>query len=200
MNYGNPKQYYSKNREYFLKQYWKNNDGTDLVRPNGFKEYPIFIYTAFCQQINKNGKVLDLGCGNGLMLKHLMQYSGYKLIPYGVEFLEPSIKQAKEIIHPQYADNFIAGNMIDYSFKEGPFDFIFLSPHHVHPEDREKFFKKVKENCTQGGKIIFYSHSDVLRQHNLSWVGEFPELKKWNLVRKDYPQVSIGIWENKKAQ
>ena len=195
MDYGNSKQYYSKNKEYFSKEYWDNNNGTDLIRPNGFKEYPIFVYTALCQQIHKSGKVLDLGCGNGLMLKHLMQYSGYKLIPYGIEFLKDSIKQAKEILHPQYKDNFLTGNIINYSFDKGPFDFIFLTPHHIHPSDRKNFLKKLKKKCSQGGRIIFYAHSDVLKGHRYNWVGEFPEIKNWKLIRKDSPQVSIGLWE-----
>jgi len=195
MDYGTSKQYYSKNKEYFSKEYWRDNNGADLVRANGFREYPIFVYTALCQQIHKDGKILDLGCGNGLMLKHLMQYSGYKLIPYGIEFLKDSIKQAKEILHPQYKDNFIVGNIIDYSFGKGPFDFIFLSPHHIHPTNRKDFLKKLKKNCSHGGKIIFYAHSDVLKGHQYNWVGEFPEIKNWELIRKDSPQVSIAVWK-----
>jgi len=195
MDYGTSKQYYSKNKEYFSKEYWRDNNGTDLIRSNGFREYPIFVYTALCQQIHKDGKVLDLGCGNGLMLRHLMQYSGYQLIPYGIEFLKDSIKQAKEILHPQYKNNFLVGNIIDYSFGKGSFDFIFLSPHHIHPSDRKDFLKKLKENCSQGGRIIFYAHSDVLKGHQYNWVGEFPEIKNWKLARKDSPQVSIAIWE-----
>jgi SAM-dependent methyltransferase len=196
MNNKISKQYYSKTKEYFSKEYWKNSDGTDLIRPNGFKKYPIFVYTALCQQVDKDGKILDLGCGNGLMLKHLMQYSGYKLIPYGIEFLKDSVKQAKETIHSQYKNNFLVGNIINYPFDKGPFNFIFLSPHHLHPSDRKGFLKKLKKNCVRGGKIIFYAHSDVLRGHQYNWVGEFPEIKNWKLIRKNSPQVSIAIWKN----
>lgn len=188
--------YYLKNQKFYLKTYWKNNDGSDLYRPNGFKSYPENVYAAFCQQIDKNGKVLDLGCGNSLMLKHLMEHSGYQLIPYGIDFLELSIKQAKEIVLPQYAANFKAGNMLNYSFEKGPFDFIFLSPGHLYPQDRTLFFEKLKRFCQTEGKIIFYEYPDSAKALGCTWVGDFPELKGWGLNRKDYPDVSIGIWKN----
>ena len=83
--------------------YWKNNDGTDVLRPNGFNEYLKEIYDLFLSLIDHGGKVLDLGCRNGLLLKHLVENSKYDLIPYGVDFIEESIRQVKEIILPQYA-------------------------------------------------------------------------------------------------
>ncbi len=189
--------FYLDHKKFYLKTYWENNDGINLYRPNGFNNLPENIYRAFSEQIDKDGKVLDLGCGNGLMLKYLMFTSGYKLIPYGVDFMESSIKQAKEILHPQYAKNFVVDNISDYSFKAGPFNFIFAIIHHIYPGDRKEYLEKTKKNCKKEGKIIFYEYGDVLKAENYSWVGEFPELKDWKLIRKDYPGVSLGIWINK---
>lgn len=189
--------YYLKNRNYYLKTYWENNDGTNLYRPNGFDSLPENIYKAFAAEIDKNGKVLDLGCGNGLMLQYLMFSSGYKLIPYGVDFMESSIKQAKEILHPQYATHFVAGNVTNYSFDDKPFDFIFATIHHIHPDDRAKHLKKIREGCQKNGKVIFYEYADVLRAENYAWVGEFPEVKNWGLLRKNYSGVSLGIWKKR---
>lgn len=189
--------FYLKNQNYYLKTYWENNNGSNLFRPNGFDSLPEDIYRAFAIEIDKDGKVLDLGCGNGLMLRYLMVCSGYKLIPYGVDFIELSIKQAKEILHPQYADHFEVGNVVNYSFERGPFDFIFATLHHIYPNDRKKYLAKLKKNCKKNGKIIFYEYTDVLKNENYAWVGEFPELKNWKLVRKDYPGVSLGIWKKR---
>jgi len=129
------------------------------------------------------------------MLKYLMLTSGYKLIPYGVDFLERSIKQAKEILHPQYAANFTCGNVVDYSFKGGPFDFIFTTIHHIYPGDRKEYLNKLRKNCRKGGKIIFYEYEDVLKAENYTWVGEFSELKTWKLIRKDHPEIILGIFK-----
>ena len=187
--------YYQEKQKFYLETYWKNNDEGNLYRPNGFENLPENIYQAFCEQIDKNGKILDLGCGNGLMLRYLMEATGYKLIPYGIDFIKPPIKQAKEVLHPQYAAHFVVGNVIDYSFKSGPFDFIFATIHHIHPADRGKYLQKIKKHCKKEGKIIFYEYSDVLKQNQYNWVGEFPELKDWRLVRKDFPGVSIAVWK-----
>jgi hypothetical protein len=55
----------------------------------------------------------------------------------------------------------------------------------------------LKKNCSPNGKIIFYAHSDVLKIHKYNWVGDFPEIKNWELIRKDSPQLSIAIWGKK---
>jgi len=188
--------FYLKNQNYYLKSYWEDNNGSNLYRPNGFDSLPEDIYRAFAAEIDKDGEVLDLGCGNGLMLQYLMFSSGYKLIPYGVDFMELSIKQAKEILHPQYAAHFVAENVVNYSFRKS-FDFIFAALHHIYPDDRKEYLEKLKKNCKKDGKIIFYEYTDVLRAENYAWVGEFPEVKNWKLVRKDYPGVSLGIWKKR---
>lgn len=187
--------HYKQHYLFYLDAYWKNNDGTNLYRPNGFENLPEDIYKAFVTEIDKDGKVLDLGCGNGLMLKYLMLTSGYKLIPFGVDFMKLSIKQAKEIFHPQYKDNFTINNVINYSFVKSPFDFIFVPLHHIHLDDRKKYLIKIKKNCKKNGKIIFYEYKDVLSAIKQDWVGEYQELKNWKLKRKDYPGVSIGVWK-----
>ena len=189
--------YYKNQQNFYLKTYWENNDGTNLYQPNGFDSLPEDVYRAFASEIDKDGKVLDLGCGNGLMLKYLMLVSGHKLIPFGVDFMERSIKQAKEILHPLHKANFTFGNVIDYSFNKSPFDFIFVPLHHILPDDRKNYLDKIKKNCKKNGKIIFYEYYDSLNAEKQDWIGGYSELKNWQLERKDYPGVSIGIWKKK---
>ena len=189
--------HYKNNQNFYFNEYWKDSDGSNLYRPNGFESLPEDVYMAFLVEINKDGKVLDLGCGNGLMLKYLMTMSGYKLIPYGVDFMPPSIKQAKEILHLQHRANFTVGNVIHYSFSsKGPFDFIFVPLHHIDPADRINYLNKIKRAIKKNGKIIFYEYADSLRAERQDWIGGYQELKNWQLERKDYPGVSIAIWKN----
>ena len=43
--------------------YWKDNDGSDILRPNGFDGYPEEIYNLFLSLVDHDGRVMDLGCG-----------------------------------------------------------------------------------------------------------------------------------------
>lgn len=114
--------FYRERKRRLWEMYWKNNDGTDIFMPNGFRSYPEEIYNLFLRLIDHDGKVIDLGCGNGLMLRHLVRRSKYSLVPYGIDFIEKSIKQAKETILPEYAENFIVGNIVDIELGVATFD------------------------------------------------------------------------------
>lgn len=93
-------EFYRKRKERLWNMYWKDNDGSDIFRPNGFDSYPEEVYDLFLSLVDHDGDVIDLGCGNGLMLSHLLKKSKHKLVPHGVDFMEESIKQAKERILP----------------------------------------------------------------------------------------------------
>lgn len=100
--------------------------------------------------INHDGRVMDLGCGNGLMLKHLITRSRYSLIPFGVDFIEESIRQARRIVLPEYADNFIVGNIADIDLGSETYDFIFFDPYALHPDDLDQMIRKLLRACRLG--------------------------------------------------
>lgn len=185
--------------------YWKGNDGHDILRPNGFDVYPDEIYDLFLSLVNRDGRVVDLGCGNGLMLRHLVTKSQYKLVPYGVDFIKESIKQAKEVVIPEYAENFKVGNIVDIDLSANFFDFIFFDPYDVHPDDLQPMIYKILTACKPGGEIIFYTYADVLKALKLlkifklklvNWVGDLlPREIAKKLKRIDHDEVSIGIYE-----
>src|SRR4051794_20732491 len=55
--------------------------------------------------IDHDGSVLDVGCANGFFLRSLQEWSGYSLVPYGIDIEEPLIVQAKNLF-PEYKNNF----------------------------------------------------------------------------------------------
>ena len=150
-------EFYEERRRRLRKMYWEGNGGSDIPRPNGFAECPDGIYDLFLSLIDRDGKVVDLGCGNGLMLKHLVTRSRYKLIPCGVDFLEESIRQAREVVLPEYGDNFVVGNVADVDLGVESFDFIFFDPYTVHPGDLEEVVRRILRACKPGGKVVFYT-------------------------------------------
>ncbi|MGB9760573.1 MAG: class I SAM-dependent methyltransferase [Fervidicoccus fontis] len=188
--------FYRRRKERLWEMYWRNNDGSDVLRPNGFDVYPDEIYDLFLKLVDHDGRVIDLGCGNGLMLRHLVTKSRFRLVPYGVDFIEESIKQAKEVILPQYAENFKVGNIADIDLSPNFFDFIFFDPYDVHQDDSQHMINKILQACKPGGKIIFYTYEDVLKALKLKWVGDLlPKEIAKKLKRIEHDEVSIGVYE-----
>ncbi len=197
-------EFYNKRKRGLWKMYWENNDGTDIFIPNGFRGYPEEIYNVFLSLIDHDGKVIDLGCGNGLMLRHLVSRSRYRIVPYGIDFIEESIRQAREIVLPEYAENFTVGNIVKVDLGSETFDFIFFDPYDVHPDDLETMVDRLVEACRPGGKIIFYTYADVIRALRIrnifrlkwiGWVGDMlPRKTAAKLRRIDCDEVSIGVY------
>lgn len=213
------KRWYVSRREAIRKMYWKNKGSQNIYLPSGFKEYPHEIYNLFLNAVHRNGKVLDLGCGNGLLLKHLVENSKYELKPYGVDFIDESIQQAKKVILPDYSNNFIVSNIVDYELRPKSFDFILLDPTDIHKDDIDWFLDKVLRACKPDGRIIFYTYRDVMRVLFIlsilslifplfkkrlpwridglaTWVGKFlPRNIRSQLQRIEHKHVSMGIYK-----
>ena len=133
-------------------------------------------------------------------MRHLVENSEYELIPYGVDFIEESIEQAKRDILPEFAGNFVVANVRDYvhEIPDEYFDFIFFDPYNVHPEDLPETVGHLIRACRTGGGVIFYTYHDVLESLNLEWVGDFlPENIRRKLKRFDHPEVSVGVFEKR---
>lgn len=197
-------EFYEKRRNSLWRKYWRDNDGSDILKPNGFDEYPCEIYNQLMKPIDRDGSVLDLGCGNGLFLKHIMKYSGYRITPYGIDFIEESIRQARELILPEYAENFRVGNIAYIELEESRYDYIYFDPYSVHPYHLKPVLNKIIKACKPGGKIIFYTYRDVLtvlkiigvfKLKLIRWVGDLlPREMRSRLERIDHPDVSIAIY------
>lgn len=56
-------------------------------------------------------KIVDLGCGNGALLKKLTRING-NIIPYGIDCNSARIQHARKL-HPEFVDNFIIGDMFE---------------------------------------------------------------------------------------
>jgi len=189
-------EFYEKRKNNLRTLYWPNDASTNIYWTNGFKAFPEEIYMSFCPLIQKDGKIIDLGCGNGLLLHYLIKKNPYSLVPFGIDFIDLSIEQAKKIIFPSYAHNFFAKNLLEYDFAQGPFDFILFDPYHLHSNDLSSFIQKLLHHCAANGKIIFYAYPDELKAFGYHTVKEFKELNRLSL--KDAltsEKISISYYE-----
>jgi ubiquinone/menaquinone biosynthesis C-methylase UbiE len=81
--------------------------------------------------------------------------SKHKLIPFGIDFIEESIRQAKELILSMYAGNFKVGNIVNIDLGTNSFDFIFFDPYDVHSDDIQAMIDKLLKACKPGVKYCF---------------------------------------------
>jgi SAM-dependent methyltransferase len=190
--------FYESAYAWYADAYWNSNDGTDLCRPNGFPRLPRPVYDLFASQVVQGGKVLDLGCGNGLMLKYLVDVSPNRVVPYGVDWLERSIAQARHVVLPEFEGHFFVANLVDYDFADAPYRCIFVAPDDVHPDDREQFFRTAVDALSDDGRIVFYCYRDVLDNQAVSWPGDLHGLTTLPLEQIDSDPVVLGVFHKRR--
>ena len=139
-------------------KYWEK----DIYSPNGIDRYGmndmISKVNLLLLEIKSGYHILDLWCWNGLLLKILWQHTQWDIIPYGIDTIEESILQAKNIIHPQFQDNFIHGYMMDFPFENyNKFDLIIFDPGMLLDKEILIFFQKLKRNTN---KICILMYTD----------------------------------------
>ncbi len=169
-------EYYSIRKKWFEKEYWPI-DHKDIFKPNGINNYQELSnnFSIVLNFIDYDGKIIDLGCGNGLLLQWLRDNSKYRLEIFGVDFIEKSIRQAKRMI-PDSRNNFFCKNIIDFDFDMGPFDFILFDPLNVNDNDFNWFLNKLYNHLNEDGKIIMYIQVDEILA--------FKKSKKINYIKK----------------
>jgi len=104
-----------------------------------------------------NKKVLDLGCGDGVMLKHL--HDKYSIDPHGVDLSNLNISICKKKM-PLNKNNFHCQDIIKYleSCDDDSFDFIISYGVIVYVTDENK-------------KIIINHISRILKNNCYCWLG-----------------------------
>lgn len=101
-------------------------------------------------EIKENDKVLDLGCGNGLMVPFILEQGGFY---QGVDISENLLKIAKEKYQKV---NFFKGQVTALPFKNEEFDFVisFAVLHHLPSRElQEKFFQEIRRVAKFNTKI-----------------------------------------------
>ena len=156
-------------------QWFKDNKDKFSLELNGYSEPPVGPYISTLPLVNKNGKIIDLGCGNGMLLKFLIEFSNQQLIPYGIDLNQLSLNKAKEFF-PNQKDNFKIFDVNKYNFEEGPFDIIITNPFYTKPNIRQ-FTEKCLQNLNPGGRIIYRIHDDVILKNNITDLRELTDFK-----------------------
>lgn len=114
----------------------------------------------------EGGKVLDLGCGNGLLLSKIK----VNITPYGVDFSISKTRKAKELM-PK--GEFLASSIYDFQWvRPAPFDYTFIAGNRLHENPLAgTLVRKLKELTT---KLILYTYDnqeidDFYRRYFYDW-------------------------------
>lgn len=120
-----------------------------------FRPSPLKI--KLMRAIKKGTRVLDLGCGNGLMAPEVIRLGG---IYTGLDISEKLLNIAKKTFSKEIIAKkmkFVVGDAIRPPFKKDNFDFIFSFAvmHHIPSEDfRLKFLKEIWRVLKPKGKAV----------------------------------------------
>ncbi|NYZ75475.1 class I SAM-dependent methyltransferase [Candidatus Micrarchaeota archaeon] len=96
-----------------------------------------------------NPKILDAGCGDGVMTRYLTSIRGAKIT--GLDYNELRLKRARKLLP---AVRFVKGDLLKMPFKTNSFDVVFL--HHVleHIKEDEKVLREIRRILRSGGYLL----------------------------------------------
>lgn len=110
-----------------VKESWIQNY-KGLYQTNGYSFPPWTIYDQFLAVVDRPGRILELGCGNGLLLRFLCDLSGLTLQPFGVDNKEARIHQAKTVIFAERPSSFVTGDLREGVYHRGSFAVLMVNP------------------------------------------------------------------------
>ncbi len=145
----------TKNKEYALfDKYaddWWNENGVfkvlHLIRPIRLK----YILNQINNPKNKKLKILDVGCGGGLVSESLAKL-GFDVT--GIDFVEKNIEVAKLHSSKKKLKIRYLKRDIEKNFVKDKFDIIIIFELLEHLEDWKDFLSKIKRNLNKNGIII----------------------------------------------
>lgn len=101
------------------------------------------------------GKVLDLGCGNGLLLSKIKE----NVIVYGVDFSITKTRKAKELI-PN--GEFLASSIYDFQWVgPAPFDYVFIAGNRLHENPLSGTLVRKLEDLTKNVILYTYDNQEI---------------------------------------
>ena len=155
----NLKNWFNVNRKYFS------------IVLNGFPDPPVLSYLSLLPLIDSSGLILDIGSGNGMLLKFILDFSNHNIIPYGIDKNEIAINKAKRDILPQYSSNFIVAEMDEYIPFKQKFNIIICNPFYSK-YGFDSVISRLLGILNKSGKIIVKVHDDVLQKKNIRSLDE----------------------------
>ncbi len=127
--------------------------------------------------LDKEMKILDLGCGYGLMVVGLRKL-GFKA--FGCDSDSYSITIAKQILSENKMDpRIIIKNSKRLPYREGTFDFVYLNHVLTYVKDLSSFFKEIRRVLKKNGRVYLIGPNYQCCYDINYGVFLFPWFPKW---------------------
>ncbi len=188
--------HYERRRAWYHHQYWSASEAPAESSRNGFADYPSATYDRFAAIVRERARadeiaLLDLGCGTGLLLKHIRDRVPFRVVPHGVDFLEEAIREARRVHHPEYAENFVVGNIKDHGIEPGRFDIVLLDPSLLATDD----FPPLLHHLATSPRttVLLYTYADVLEAMGVRTFEEMPCLRNVRGSFRSHDDVSFAM-------
>ena len=160
--------------------------------------------------INKDGTILDVGCASGLLLKCLLEWSDYRVTPYGFDNNPKRIQLAKQLL-PEHATNIVEADVknLDLAAKGLPktYDFVYWNvwEDFVFQEgSRLDAFNSILECVRTDGRLImgFYPNNKEEKERDLKKLDRLKKLNVSNFVFKENAQsdnIFLVYWDKNES-
>lgn len=156
------------------------------------------INKEFLDQLDRNIRILEVGCNVGQQLS-LLQKMGFKNL-YGIELQSYAVEKAKERTKDI---NIIQGSGFDIPFKDGYFDLVYTCGVliHIHPDDLNKIMDEMyrvtskyiwgfEYHDEETKQVTYHGHEGFLWKTNFikKFIARHPKLKE--VKHKLYPYIA----------
>ena len=122
-------------------------------------------YKPFNELVPQRGKILDIGCGYGIMT-YLLHFVSAQRVITGIDYDEQKIATANHCFSRNENIQFKFADVIEYPFEQ--YDCIIMSDilHYLNPAQQREIIKKSIRHLTLGGTVIIREgNSELAKRH-----------------------------------
>lgn len=151
---------------------------------------------------HKNGTFLDIGCGNGFLLRCLQEWSEQQITPFGIDISSQFVTKAKHLF-PHQSENFIvldAGRINEIQlYLPTAFDYVYFSSNWINRSiDKEdaNFIRRLQRHVKPDGRLIIAFYNEI-RDKNLEYISKLESLGiKFSKIIENSLGTNLIAWSN----